>query len=159
MAGAATSEDRQTDNQTDRRQHHQTPSITSNLRRGEACSTRDVIVPLGTGSRLTRKGSASLKPAGFKHFFFLDEKEQGIQKPAALYRTRPAPAFRVNGPFLSLKRKGRNDWISTLLLCGTHHSPSIVPSPFWVAVTLVGTHQSVNAASLPPFLSCEALLH
>lgn len=54
VAGAATSEDRQTDNQTDKQQHHQTPSTTSNLRRGEACSTRDIIVPLGTGSRLTR---------------------------------------------------------------------------------------------------------
>ena len=52
VAGAAAREDRQTDNQTDRQQDQQTPSITSSLRRGEACSARDG--PPGTGSRLTR---------------------------------------------------------------------------------------------------------
>lgn len=41
VAGAAAGEDRRTDNQTDRQQHQQTPSITSSLRRGEACSARD----------------------------------------------------------------------------------------------------------------------
>lgn len=63
LAGAAAREDRRTHNQTDRRQHHQTTSITSSLRRGEACSTRDVILPLGTGSRLRRILSPSNRQA------------------------------------------------------------------------------------------------
>lgn len=59
VAGAATSEDRRTDNQTDR-QHHQTPSTTSSLRREEACSTRDITVP-GRDRQQVNEGCASLK--------------------------------------------------------------------------------------------------
>lgn len=66
VAGAAAGKDRRTDNQTDRQQDQQTPSITSSLRRGEACSARDG--PPGTGSRLTR---FCLPQAGrLKVFFF-----------------------------------------------------------------------------------------
>lgn len=68
MAGAATSEDRRTDNQTDR-QHHQTSSTTSSLRRGEARSTRDIIVP-GRDRQQVSEGCASLKAAGLKYLGF-----------------------------------------------------------------------------------------
>lgn len=51
VAEVATSEDRQTDNQT-HRQHHQTPSTTPRLRRGAACSTRDVVALDGDGQQM-----------------------------------------------------------------------------------------------------------
>lgn len=88
---------------------------------------------------------------------FLAKKEQGIQKPAALQRTRPAPAFPVNGPSLCIyvKRAGMTGF---LLLCCDQ--PSLLslnaPSPIWAAAVLVETRQAGDAA--PPALCCQALL-
>lgn len=69
VAEAATSEDRRTDNRTDR-QHHQTPSTTPSLRRGAACSTGDVVAPQWGHAADERGFCASLRAAGLKYVGF-----------------------------------------------------------------------------------------
>lgn len=149
VARAAIPEDRRTDNQTDRQQHHQTPSITSNLRRGEACSTRDVIVPLGIGSRLKRVLPPS-SPAGLKYSLFW-MRRAGIQKPAALYKTRPALAFQVNGPFLTLQGKDSNDWIFYPFAVTWHPQPYLNSPLSRLCSRYTGGDPAVCEYSLPPF--------
>lgn len=143
--------DWQPDRQTDR-QHHQTPSTTSSLRRGEACSTRDVFVP-GRDRQQMNEGCASLKPAGFKclGFSFWMRRSREFRNLLLLIEAGQLWPSKWMALFRVYNGKGRSDWISTLLLWhGAHSSPSIFPSPLWVAVTLAGTHQPMNAASLHP---------
>lgn len=110
--GAVTGEDK-----TDRQPDRQTTAPADTMHYFQS-QTRGSLQRQGPSTRDRQRINEVLLPACLQASSpcFVAKKEQGIQRPAALQRTRPAPAFPVNGPSLCVyvQRAGMTGF---LLLC------------------------------------------